>query len=166
MTKITIPREIPGFFCGLMFMDRNDLWETTQRIPARNKKVGKVKEQNAIEISVGKDSRISDIQEAFHRHYPFLKVEFFKEVHVLHDGKRPEKINPQARMGGIMPDLSERKILIQSDKKVIDLKKEFRKDLGLMAFFYRRSGKLWIETSLTDDWSLERQNDEGRLFSS
>ncbi|MNF16790.1 hypothetical protein D3C80_2199700 [compost metagenome] len=41
------------------------------------------------------------------------------------------------------------------------VEKDFWEKLGLSAQIFRKSGNLWIETSLTDDWTLARQNDEG-----
>jgi hypothetical protein len=30
---------------------------------------------------------------------------------------------------------------------------------------FRKSGKTWLETSVTDDWTLKRQNEEGMELS-
>ena len=43
---------------------------------------------------------------------------------------------------------------------VAQLKKLLSEKLGLLPLIYRKSGSMWIETSLTEDWSLERQNHE------
>ncbi|MFZ9982087.1 MAG: hypothetical protein ACO3FI_08660 [Cyclobacteriaceae bacterium] len=42
------------------------------------------------------------------------------------------------------------------------MKEEFKSATGLLVKIFRKSGNVWIETSLTDDWTLERQNEEGK----
>lgn len=54
---------------------------------------------------------------------------------------------------------------MSGDRTVLQLEKDIWEALGIAAQVYRRSGDLWIETSLTDDWTLNRQNKEGEAFS-
>jgi len=44
------------------------------------------------------------------------------------------------------------------------LKNSIAESTGLMVKIFRKSGNVWIETSLTDDWTLDRQNEEGKLM--
>ena len=37
--------------------------------------------------------------------------------------------------------------------------------LGFSVLMFRNAGNVWIETSLTEDWTLEKQNKEGELIS-
>jgi hypothetical protein len=34
-----------------------------------------------------------------------------------------------------------------------------------MAQVYRKSGKIWLETTVTDSWTLEEQNKQGESLS-
>ena len=43
---------------------------------------------------------------------------------------------------------------------------ELEKSLGWKVQILRSSGKLYIETSVTDQWTLDRQNQEGAELSS
>ena len=45
---------------------------------------------------------------------------------------------------------------------VADLEKAFMNKFGLLTQVFRRSGNIWLETSITDGWSLKQQNDLGR----
>jgi hypothetical protein len=37
--------------------------------------------------------------------------------------------------------------------------------LGLYVQVFRKSGKVWLETTATDNWSLYKQNEEGQELS-
>jgi hypothetical protein len=50
---------------------------------------------------------------------------------------------------------------IHDGLKVSDLEGILR-DLGLNAQVSRRSGAMWLETTMTDNWSLRKQNEHGR----
>lgn len=50
---------------------------------------------------------------------------------------------------------------ITEDMPVSTLEQLFQDYFGLSAQVFRKSGRSWLETSLTDDWTLKRQNDEG-----
>jgi hypothetical protein len=88
----------------------------------------------------------------FSRRYPYLKIDFL----------RPP-------VGDTNPLLGIRRaagtIHIEGDKTVNQVVKGFEDIFGLSMMIRRRSGNVWIETSLTADWTLERQNREGKLIS-
>jgi hypothetical protein len=45
------------------------------------------------------------------------------------------------------------------------LEKVFQDNLGLYVQVFRKSGKVWLETTATDNWSLFKQNEEGQELS-
>ena len=48
---------------------------------------------------------------------------------------------------------------------VTELETMFRENFGLYVQVFRRSGKLWLETTATDSWTLTVQNDQGKELS-
>jgi hypothetical protein len=48
---------------------------------------------------------------------------------------------------------------------VHELETLFQNRLGLYIQVFRKSGKVWLETTATDDWSLFKQNMEGKEWS-
>lgn len=117
------------------------------------------------ELGIEKGMRLKDIQKGFNTAYPFLKLEFFKKPH---SEKRlspsSEKINPEEKIKKIPHHSGHHSIKIGSDRTVADLEQEFWKFFGLSAQVFRKSGNLWIETSLTDSWTLDKQNKIGESF--
>ena len=53
---------------------------------------------------------------------------------------------------------------INDDVTVEELENKFA-SIGLIAEVLRRSGNVWIETSLTNNWTLQQQNMEGEEIS-
>jgi hypothetical protein len=48
---------------------------------------------------------------------------------------------------------------------VQELERVFQEELGLFIQVFRRSGKVWLETTATDNWTLFKQNEEGQELS-
>ncbi len=119
-----------------------------------------------MKLIIQKGEKVSSLQQAFQEQYPYLKLAFQAvrnptAVQAHLDVQYPGKQEPGpnfnfARKG---------QIDISPSRKVADLQRDLYKKFGLHAHLYRKSGKLWIETSLTTDWSLERQNKEGEIYS-
>jgi hypothetical protein len=45
---------------------------------------------------------------------------------------------------------------------VTDFENALMDQFGLSAQVFRRSGNLWLETTITDYWTLKQQNEHGR----
>jgi hypothetical protein len=109
---------------------------------------------------------LQDVQQEFNLAYPFLKIEFFRP----HNGtavqssaanmlKHPMPISAARRLqkDGIME--------IYDDTKVSEVENQFRDIYGLHAQVFRKSGNIWLETTMSDGWTLQRQNEHGREIS-
>jgi len=46
-----------------------------------------------------------------------------------------------------------------------ELENLFMDRFGLSVQVFRRSGNLWLETTMTDNWTLKQQNDHGKEIS-
>lgn len=107
---------------------------------------------------------ITDVQKQFASAYPFLKIEFFK------NGDARNGLNPghmQIAHNLKLKDAWARKkaegeLVIDDVMSVSDLEHTFIDQFGLTAQVFRRSGNIWLETSITNGWTLKRQNDHGQ----
>jgi hypothetical protein len=107
---------------------------------------------------------IKDVQKEFNALYPSLWIDFYADggsrENLLLPGR---KVNPDrplkepAAPGGLM----DTDIDIDKERTVAQLKSEFQKNFGLRVKIMRKSGSLWVGVSLTDSWTLERQNAAG-----
>lgn len=109
-------------------------------------------------VSLFNSPLIGEIQGAFTRAFPNLKLEIYKQLEL--NGIR---ITKKMENGYQLPDFIEKPSPITGDNTVAQLKEIFSKIAGHSARVFRKAGSLWIETSLTDDWTLSRQNEEGQL---
>jgi hypothetical protein len=48
---------------------------------------------------------------------------------------------------------------------VAELEQQFSDVYGLSVQIFRHSGKAWLETTVTDKWTLEKQNEQGKALS-
>ncbi|MBS1915339.1 MAG: hypothetical protein JST87_03620 [Bacteroidetes bacterium] len=120
-----------------------------------------------MQLQIDKKSSLGSIQKEFNTFYPFLKIEFFKRIPVDQPLYKTElfSVNESRKyLDGFYDGTTS--IDIGRKRTVMDVEKDFEQMLGLSARIYRKSGNVWVETTLTNDWPLGEQNEEGREISS
>lgn len=107
---------------------------------------------------------IKGIQEKFCNVFPYLKIEFFKEKHQAGIGSAKKKmfIDKDTKLIDIQKVKQHGKISVYGTETVQELEGDFELKYGLYIQVFRKSGKVWLETSTTDSWTLDQQNEEGR----
>ena len=119
-----------------------------------------------MQLHIAPNRLISDIQKEFNESFPFLKIEFFKSRSFTRSEFMTHQIIPsQHRIGEGQLAITDGDIEIAEEMKVKDLEKIFKDQFSLAAQVFRKSGNLWLETTMTDDWTLQQQNDHGREIS-
>jgi hypothetical protein len=110
-----------------------------------------------------KDSRtISEVQLEFNKEFPFLKIEFFDEPYQPKKAMAKSRVYPHDRkLANCRRKHNEGLFNISSADEVRKVEGDLWQNFGLSVQIFRKSGNLWIETSLTDSWTLEQQNREG-----
>ena len=111
---------------------------------------------------------IREVQEDFTRAFPFLKIEFFKNGPFVrkdrHGGLEP--VAPNRTLREAWSQFKEEgEMDIPETMSVYDLEHILKERFGLVVHVFRRSGNLWLETSITENWSLKQQNDHGMEIS-
>lgn len=115
-------------------------------------------------IEITNNKMIEDIQAEFNLAFPYLKIQFFKHGHKVFKGNdKKELLPPDTRIGLLKHHNGS--IEINEDMTVNELEKSFKEKLGLNVQVFRKSGKSWLETTVTDEWTLRKQNDEGKELS-
>lgn len=119
-----------------------------------------------MKITLNDQQSISDIRDSFNKLFPFLKIEFFSKRHQPGEASsmrfliRKDTKLKECRTTHYTEELS-----ITPDMKVSELEELLWTKLGLGVQVFRKSGKLWLETILTDNWTLAEQNSEGEFLS-
>jgi hypothetical protein len=117
-----------------------------------------------MQLYIAEESRIKNIQTEFNIFYPFLKIDFLKEQGA-NKIRKLEKLNPNELVKFVGKLDGATQLDVDRQRTVSEIKKDLKETFGLTAEVYRKSGNVWIETSLTDNWTLEQQNHEGELIS-
>lgn len=113
------------------------------------------------------DSKIiREVQKEFNAEFPYLKIEFFDMPYIPKAPTPKIKMYDSGRKLGFCRKIhTEDSIDLNAKKTVAEVEKELWEKYGLSAQIFRKLGKLWIETNLTDAWTLEQQNTEGSELS-
>jgi hypothetical protein len=115
-------------------------------------------------LYIEKEGNIENIKKVFSTCYPFLKIEFYKKQYLSDQPlARKEVMSPKATLlQSLLPAKSV--INIGNERTVTQIENDFA-SLGLIAEVFRKSGNVWVGTSLTNDWTLQQQNLEGEEIS-
>jgi hypothetical protein len=115
-------------------------------------------------IQIRKSKVIGEVQKDFTNAYPYLKLEFYRNM-----TRRP---GSTIRQNLIKSDLlnaagnqKEGDLEITDSMTVGQLEKAFYDKFGMMVQVSRKSGSIWLETTMTDNWTLKQQNEHGRELS-
>lgn len=109
---------------------------------------------------------ISDIQKEFNKEFPFLKIEFFNNKSLSRSDYSSKQIIPSTRkIGDSQWAITDGGIQIDQKMKVSELEQLFKEQFSLAVQVFRKSGNLWLETTMTDNWTLQQQNNHGREIS-
>lgn len=114
-------------------------------------------------LNIAPERLISDIQKDFNSYFPFLKIEFFNNKSLSRSDFSVKNILSHNRKLGDSQSLFKNgTIEFDEEMKVNQLEKQFRDQFNLAVQVFRKSGNLWLETTMTDNWTLQQQNNHGR----
>jgi hypothetical protein len=115
------------------------------------------------ELVINNQQSITGVQRQFNNIFPFLKIEFFRQAPISGIGNAKNKmIIYDMKLSDLQNVNKGGSINLTSKMTVSDLEKYFEKEFGLFIQVFRKSGKIWLETTATDNWTLEQQNEEGK----
>lgn len=119
-----------------------------------------------MEIHISDTTLIGEIKTEFSERYPFLKLEFFNHAHADGLGSpKEDMIVENMSLEKVRTIHNEGDIVIIPDMEVGVLEQIFESKYGIHVQIFRKSGDLWLETSATDNWTLQEQNLTGSEMS-
>ena len=119
-----------------------------------------------MKITINDKRKIFAIQEEFNNAFPFLRIEFFSKPHKPGGGSSKKLIkHSSVTLGECRTIHNTGSISITEEMTVTELEQRFSDVYGLGVQVFRKSGNVWLETTVTDGWTLKEQNDQGESLS-
>ncbi|WP_343631110.1 hypothetical protein [Fluviicola sp.] len=119
-----------------------------------------------MKLIINDQQSIEQIRHSFNNQFPFLKLEFFSK---RHESGQASSLQFLIRKDVTLKECRKvhhsGEIIITPDMRVSELEQLLWTDFGLGVQVFRKSGNVWLETILTDTWTLAEQNAEGEFLS-
>ena len=112
-------------------------------------------------LQIAQHRTLNETQEEFNKAYPFLRIEFYRNTEP--GFARRHLQNSMLMVAAGLKKNGEMEIT--DGMTVGELENNFLQQFGLNVQLSRKSGNLWLETTMTDGWTLKQQNDHGRELS-
>jgi hypothetical protein len=119
-----------------------------------------------MQILIDDNQTISFFQEIFNKQFPYLKSEFIS---------RKDRSGLRIPLKAVQLTALKLEIFRKADQgvplfitvemTVSHVEQLFEQEYGLEVKIFRKSGRIWLETVLTEDWTLDFQNREGEILS-
>ncbi|QEH42292.1 hypothetical protein [Chitinophaga sp. XS-30] len=116
-----------------------------------------------MEIFITEESIIRSIQQDFRKAWPNLKIEFYKNPHASFEASPlADQLPPDTPIEEVRNIHTSAWIDVSGDVTVKALEEQFFRLLGLNVQVFRKSGKIWLATTTTDQWTLAEQENAAR----
>lgn len=117
-------------------------------------------------MKIANNRTVADLRADFNKVFPYLNIEFYSTPHKLQELLPKDKlIRHDAALKQCRKTNTESEITLNPEWTVAQFEQTMWEQFDLSVQVFRKSGALWIETSLTDKWTLRQQNFEGEQMS-
>jgi len=118
-------------------------------------------------IEFGPDRKLEDVQKDFNGAFPFLKLEFAmaNKKNNSTDAARVLSNIENLTIGDLNKNIHPGSVEIPENMTVFELEKIFTNKIEMPVRVLRKSGNIWMGTSITNNWTLSQQNEHGKEIS-
>lgn len=116
-------------------------------------------------MRIADNIKLKDIQTAFRRKFPYLKIEFYRYPHREGEGSlEATQLNPDTLVGEIREVHNNGFFPLDGSMKTATFEQMLQNIYGLNTQVFRKSYGKWLQTWATDVWTLEEQNKRGQIM--
>lgn len=110
-------------------------------------------------LHLAPETSIGALQTVFNEAFPGLKIVFFSKPHSAHKGSAAKFLVQDRDMllQQLSPGIKVGELVVEPTTVVMQLEKQFELGFGLHMQVFRKSGRTWLETSISDDLTLAEQ---------
>ena len=114
-------------------------------------------------IELKADMTVQDVKRAFHEAYPYLKLEFFMQKHASGEGTSlSQKVDDATQLVDVRGAMKEGTVDVEPQQTVMEMEQLFQEKFNLPVQVFRKSKSIWLETTETDRFTLQQQNELGK----
>lgn len=111
---------------------------------------------------IADEKTLRQVKQEFQEKFRWLKLEFYSRAHEPGQGSlEKHHLDDSLTVGEARSVTAEGEMSIHGNLKVSSLEQEFQDRYGLNVQVFRRSGEVWLQTTSTDSWTLNDQNEKG-----
>lgn len=114
-----------------------------------------------MKLTINYQTSLDEIQKEFSLRFPNLQLRFFSLIHPDGTNSPKEELSSHLKLDEVRKVQGTGTVSLDADQSVAKLEADFRVHFGINAQVFRRAGKGWLETTSTDSWPLEKQNEFG-----
>jgi len=115
-------------------------------------------------IRLNRNTTVGELQNVFSATYPFLKLEVYRRT--IGQAELAGRTNLlKTTLLYSAGNQQEGELEMTDSMTVGQLEHSFRERFGIFVQVCRKSGPVWLETTMTDKWTLKQQNEHGRELS-
>lgn len=116
-------------------------------------------------MKIQDNRQLKDLQADFKKEFPFLKIEFFREAHKHGiDSNEIEKLDVNHRVGDIRTIKTSGEMPLDGTMTTSIFESSVADNFGLNVQVYRKEHGKWLQTWVTDIWTLEEQNNRSKVM--
>ena len=110
-------------------------------------------------LHLSPDKTMGVLQSEFSEAFPGLKLAFFSKPHRAFKGSAAKFLlqNKDMLLRDLSPNMKTGYLLVEPNLTVWQLERLLEEEYALHAQVFRKSGRVWLETSVTDSLTLEQQ---------
>jgi hypothetical protein len=113
-------------------------------------------------MKISKDFTVKDLHNYFSNLFPYLKLEVYRGKHEDFQGSpKKDEVSHDRKLSEISVSAADGELVINKEMKVSEFESMMADQYGLNVQVFRKSNDIWLQTSVTDDWTLEKQNGKG-----
>lgn len=111
-------------------------------------------------IEIKENMQVKDLKKQFHQYYPMLKIEFFSQGHEVSQGtSKSQMLDNETPLKDLIKG-KEGNVDFGGNISVQSFEQMFADTFNLNVQVFRKSGSVYIETTQTDDWTLDQAHHE------
>jgi hypothetical protein len=109
-----------------------------------------------MELNFNQNTTIGDLKKQFNQNFEAVRIEFYHHSHKDRSASAKEdQIKDQVALKDLIK--TGKSIHLEFDRtiKISELEQIFEQDFGLHIQIFRKYGESWLQTTLSDHWSLQ-----------